>query len=172
VSVAEAVRTVSGLPVALKWPNDIVMGQPWRKIGGVLCEAATAGSQVEAVVVGIGLNLSAKVYPAELGDRATSLEAELGKEVAVAPLVVELLVQLKERMAALRGGETERIRRAWLALGATGWVGARVAWQDGGTVRHGCARGIDGDGALLVDVDGAVERIIAGEVHWETLARG
>jgi BirA family biotin operon repressor/biotin-[acetyl-CoA-carboxylase] ligase len=172
VSVAEAVRRVSGLPVLLKWPNDIVIGRHWRKIGGVLCETATAGAPVEVVVVGIGLNLSETVYPAEIRDRATSLEAELGRGVAVSALVVELLAQLKECMAWLRGGATDRIRRAWLALGAEGWIGARVAWHDGNTLRRGCVRGIDGDGALIVDVEGAAERIMAGEVHWETQARG
>src|SRR5690606_14769661 len=33
VAVATAVRTISGLPVELKWPNDVVIGRPWRKLG-------------------------------------------------------------------------------------------------------------------------------------------
>src|SRR5688572_10013293 len=79
VAVALAIRGISGLPVELKWPNDIVFGRPWRKIGGVLCEAVNVGPRVEAIVVGIGVNHSVASYPPELADRATSVEVELGR---------------------------------------------------------------------------------------------
>src|SRR5262245_33209045 len=54
VAVARAVASVSALPIGLKWPNDLVIGRPWRKVGGVLCESAGSGSEIDAVVVGIG----------------------------------------------------------------------------------------------------------------------
>jgi hypothetical protein len=46
-----------------------------------------------------------------------------------------------------------------------------VRWCDGGRERRGRARDIDVDGALLVDVDGRRERVVAGEVLWEPLNR-
>jgi BirA family biotin operon repressor/biotin-[acetyl-CoA-carboxylase] ligase len=84
VAVADAVRAVSALPVELKWPNDLVVGRPWRKLGGVLSEAA---GTIDAVVVGIGVNLLQAAYPREIADRATSVEAELGRPVGRTPLV-------------------------------------------------------------------------------------
>jgi len=56
VAAAVAVQSVCGLPVELKWPNDLVIGRPWRKLGGVLCEAAGQHARIDAVVVGIGIN--------------------------------------------------------------------------------------------------------------------
>src|SRR5262249_11124760 len=56
VAVAEAVTASSGLPVELKWPNDLVVGRPWRKLGGLLCESVGSGGRIDAVVVGLGIN--------------------------------------------------------------------------------------------------------------------
>jgi biotin-(acetyl-CoA carboxylase) ligase len=61
--------------------------------------------------------------------------------------------------------------RAWRRLGQAGLAGAAVRWRDHEIERHGRARGIDLDGALLVECDGRVERLIAGDVEWETWAR-
>ncbi len=79
VATAEAVVAVTGLPVGLKWPNDLVIGRPWRKLAGILCESTGIGTQPDAVVVGIGVNLRSAAYPAELAGVATSIEVELGR---------------------------------------------------------------------------------------------
>ena len=57
VSVASAVRAVTGVDARLKWPNDVLVGP--AKLGGILAEAIG-----DAVVVGIGLNVSTE--PGEL----------------------------------------------------------------------------------------------------------
>jgi BirA family biotin operon repressor/biotin-[acetyl-CoA-carboxylase] ligase len=57
VSVASAVRAVTGVDARLKWPNDVLVGP--AKLGGILAEAVG-----DAVVVGIGLNVSTE--PGEL----------------------------------------------------------------------------------------------------------
>ena len=85
VAAADAVAATSGLPLELKWPNDLVSGRPWRKLGGLLCEAAGPGPNVDAVVVGIGVNLRHVAYPTEIADRATSIETELGQALLSAP---------------------------------------------------------------------------------------
>ena len=52
VAVAEAVTSVTGVRAKLKWPNDVLAGP--AKLGGILAEASG-----DAVVVGVGLNVSA-----------------------------------------------------------------------------------------------------------------
>jgi BirA family biotin operon repressor/biotin-[acetyl-CoA-carboxylase] ligase len=168
VAVAAAVRRTSGLPVQLKWPNDVVVGRPWRKLGGVLTEAASGGDRVDAIVVGVGINLRQVRYPKEIGDRATSIETELGRMVDKGPLIVELLRQMRDVLGALHGGEAERVRQEWRRLGSAGLSGAAVCWREGEQVRRGRARDIDIDGALIVEGDRGLERIVAGEVLWET----
>lgn len=170
VAVAEAVTQVTSLPVELKWPNDIVIGRPWRKLGGLLCESVGTGSRVEAVVVGIGINLRPAAYPPELAHRATSIEAELGRPVDRASLVVACLAHVQGAIAKLRDGEGDTICEAWRRFGRAGLQAAPVRWHEQGAVCTGIARDIAGDGALLVERDGRVERLIAGAVMWDRLS--
>jgi BirA family biotin operon repressor/biotin-[acetyl-CoA-carboxylase] ligase len=165
VAAADAVTAVSGLPVELKWPNDLVVGRPWRKIGGVLCESV-GGGRVDAVVVGVGINRGAEAYPPDLRDRATSIETELGRFTDRAPLVVECLARLADRMGQVRARDDDGICREWRRLGRGG-LGQAVRWQDQGVERTGVARDIDAAGALVVDSEGRTERLVAGEVLWD-----
>jgi BirA family biotin operon repressor/biotin-[acetyl-CoA-carboxylase] ligase len=170
VAAADAVRQASGLPLELKWPNDLVVGRMWRKIGGILCESTVApGGSI--VVVGIGINRGTGAFPPELSDTATSIETELGRPIDRAPLVAAILVEVQRRMNELRAGGDRAVLDAWRTL-AQGGFGGRVRWQDHGRDRVGIARDVAPDGALLVDADGTVERLVAGEVLWDRRAHG
>ena len=172
VATAEAVTATTGLPVELKWPNDVVVGRPWRKLAGVLCESTGVGARVEAVIVGIGVNLRAAAYPPEISDRATSIEMELGRSIDRAPIVVECLARLAAIARQVREGGQALILSEWRRLGRAGLDGAPVRWQDQAMERSGLARDVDADGALLVETGGRIERVIAGEVTWERVANG
>lgn len=172
VAAARAIRASTGLTVELKWPNDLVVGRPWRKLGGILCEAVAGGSDITGIVVGIGVNLRHTAYPPELAGRATSIEGELGRQADRAVLVAELLAALSATIGRLWAGGAHEIRDDWRRLGRSGLGGAPVRWQDQHGDRRGFARDIDDEGALVVEIDGRVDRLVAGEVIWERLSRG
>ncbi len=165
VALAEAILAATGLPVELKWPNDLVIGRPWRKLAGILAEASTTSGRLDHVILGFGINIRAARYPAALGDRATSLEVESGRPVDAWRLLVEALAALASRYAELRRGGASALLDRWRAL-APGTRGGTVEWRSGGGSRRGIAEGIDDEGALLVRVGATVERIVAGEVKW------
>lgn len=171
VAAAEAIAHVTALPVELKWPNDLVIGRPWRKVGGILCEAAGVNSRIEAVVIGIGLNLSAASYPPDIADRATSLETELGRGVDRALMVVALLAGVRRAIARLDVNGRDWVREAWKRFGGASLESSPVRWREHGEWRRGLARDLDDDGALLVDSDGTRTRIVAGDVTWERFSR-
>jgi BirA family biotin operon repressor/biotin-[acetyl-CoA-carboxylase] ligase len=171
VAAARAVRSVAALPVELKWPNDVVIGRPWRKLGGVLCEAAGSGSGIDAVVVGIGINLLHAAYPGDLASRATSIETELGRSIERPPVLVALLESLSSVVEWLHGGQHEVICDAWRQFARAGLGGAAVRWHDREGDRRGRARDIDHDGALLVESESGSARLVAGEVFWDGLSR-
>ena len=170
-AAARAVRSVAALPVGLKWPNDLVIGRPWRKLGGVLCETAGHGARIDAVVVGIGINLLETAYSREIADRATSIEAELGRRVDRAPVVVAILESLATVVGHFHAGRLSAICGEWRSFAPESLGGAAVRWVDRSGEHRGRARDIDGDGALLVESAGRVERLVAGEVIWEGLSR-
>lgn len=179
VALAEGILSVTGLPVRIKWPNDLVvvpeMGgrraaaraplRGSRKLGGVLAEAQTSGARLDAVVVGYGVNVGLATYPAEISARTTSLEAELGRPVDRALVVAGTLGSLAQWVHRLRITGGEDVLRRWRELGV-GVTGARVTWRDRGAARGGITAGLDGDGALLVRQDGATARVLGGEVTW------
>ena len=85
--------------IAIKWPNDVLVGG--RKVAGVLVEAVTMGSRVEAVVIGIGINVHTRTFPDEIADIATS----------VALVVLGLVAAARPRVASSRRPRGARPRR-------------------------------------------------------------
>jgi len=162
VALVDAVHAATGLAVDLKWPNDLYIGR--RKLAGILAEAAGAGPQ-DAIVLGYGINVRTAAYPPELGDRATSLESELGRHIDRAVVLVESLASLAQRYDDLLAGRFDAILDAWRAR-APGSKGSRVTWIGASGSASGVTAGIDEEGALLVVVDDRVERIVAGELTW------
>lgn len=71
-----AIRRVTGAPVRIKWPNDLVL--EGRKLAGILTEASLSGRGVDYVVIGIGVNLRQRSddFSPEVARIATSLEAQ------------------------------------------------------------------------------------------------
>lgn len=162
VSVARAVRAVSGLPAMLKWPNDVLI--TGSKLAGVLAEQAADG----AVVIGIGVNVSAAAdaLPAGAGGlRGTSIAIE-GGTVARQRLLAEILRQLERHYVAFRDNpdpEATGLLAEYRTLCAT--LGQRVrAELPGEAVLTGEAGDVDADGRLLITTRGSVIPLSAGDV--------
>jgi BirA family biotin operon repressor/biotin-[acetyl-CoA-carboxylase] ligase len=163
VAIAEGIQAATGLRSDLKWPNDLQLGG--RKVAGILAEAS--GSPAAHVVVGYGVNVGRDGYPPELGDRATSLEQEAGRPIDRLQVLAETLAGLAARYADLIDARYDAILDAWRSR-APAAVGARVSWTTTGGPMTGVTEGIDAEGALLVRTREGAERIVAGELRWET----
>ncbi len=169
VAVAEGIRIATGLPVEIKWPNDVVLvtGVPpvRRKIAGILAEASSTTEGLQYVVLGFGVNLRPSAYPAEIASRATSIETELGRPVEHGPLLAAILVAFASAFGALRRGDSGTVLARWSAL-APSASGAPIRFEVAGGTREGITAGVADDGALLVRSGNDVQRVIAGEIVW------
>jgi len=163
VALAEGVRASTGLPVELKWPNDLVCDR--RKLAGILAEMSTTRTEDPAVIVGIGINVRAAAYPSELASTAGSLETELGRPIDRALVLVETLAALASRYEDLRAGRFDAILTAWRQL-ARSLSGAAIEWDGPEGVVRGHAIDIDSTGALLARSGRGFARLVAGEVRW------
>jgi BirA family transcriptional regulator, biotin operon repressor / biotin---[acetyl-CoA-carboxylase] ligase len=163
VAVCEGIRAATGLTPDLKWPNDALIAG--RKVAGVLAEASAAEGALQYVVLGVGINLAPAPHAPDIAERATSLEAELGRPVDRGLVLAELLSALANRYSEIQRGETAATIRAWRLL-ASATLSRAVEWESGGTQQRGVARDIDESGALLVDTPGGRTRVIAGTVSW------
>jgi BirA family biotin operon repressor/biotin-[acetyl-CoA-carboxylase] ligase len=145
-----------GLSVGLKWPNDLVVRG--RKVGGILCEHGHG-----PVVAGVGVNVRQRRddFPEALGERATSLEAAACGRVSMGALATELLSQLHCLVPAMT---TELPTEIHQELVDRDVLRDRPVVSD--QVGQGTARGLDGDGALLVERPGGAQvRVVAGSVR-------
>jgi BirA family transcriptional regulator, biotin operon repressor / biotin---[acetyl-CoA-carboxylase] ligase len=171
VAVAEGIRAATGLPVEIKWPNDIVaVGSAGfrarRKLAGILAEAVSDGQHVQHIVLGYGINLLRAAFPPELTDRATSIESELGRSVEAGSVLAQTLVALNRATREIETAGPADVLTRWLAL-APSATGARIEWDgpDGATL-SGVTVGLGPDGALLARTPAGIERIRSGEVRW------
>jgi BirA family transcriptional regulator, biotin operon repressor / biotin---[acetyl-CoA-carboxylase] ligase len=168
VAVADGIRAATGLPVFIKWPNDIVCGEragARRKLAGILAEASTGADGLQYVILGFGVNLRPAAYPSELADRATSIETELGRVVDAGAVLAETLAVFAALFRQLAGGDRAAVLTRWREL-APSSRGSTVEWSTPAGELRGTATGIDNDGALLVKVGDRTERIISGELRW------
>ena len=163
VALAEGIERATGLRVDLKWPNDLQVSR--RKLGGILAEAVRARHRDRYGRGRLRHQLMPSAFPTELRHPTTSLESELGRAVDRHHVLVETLAALSRRYDDLLASRFDAILDAWRRL-APGATGARVAWTSNAGTATGVTAGIDDLGALLVRVDGRVERIVAGEITW------
>lgn len=166
VAVAEAVRAVTGLPVGIKWPNDLQLHG--RKFCGILTEMEAEIDRVAFVVCGMGLNvnLERESLPEEFRATATSLMAERGAPQARAPLVQAILARFEDAYGELMAGRFEAVLARWRALSITLGQPVRVISVTGEATLEGVAEDVDEEGALLVreSASGVLRRVFAGEV--------
>jgi len=155
VAVVEALERVTGLKPRLKWPNDVLVDG--RKLAGILLESRIGPSPL--VVLGIGVNLAQRVFPADLAERATSVRLAAGRRVDADALLTALLESLDAWRTRLETEGWAPIRERWRALTET--LGRRVS-IDG---VEGVAVDVDEDGALIVAEGDVRRRVVAGEVN-------
>jgi len=169
VAISRALQRLGAKHVRLKWPNDIWLGD--RKIGGVLVELRTEPGGPAHVVIGIGLNVALSAEQRriiEAGDvrnagvRIAAVSDACPQKVSRNVLAATLLEELLSMLGEFERSGFAVFREEWLALDALAGRDARVLAGDGPI--EGTARGVDRDGALLLEVAGRLERHVSGEV--------
>jgi BirA family biotin operon repressor/biotin-[acetyl-CoA-carboxylase] ligase len=163
VALAEALAAFIPVFPAIKWPNDILAGG--KKLAGVLTESACHGEQIDFVILGIGVNINYRVesMPDAIQKRATSMISFTGTNVSRESVVRRLIQDLDRCYGELEEMGFQTVAPRWEARFELRGKKVRVEMTD--RIIIGTARGIDRDGALLVeDGRGEVQRVVAGDV--------
>lgn len=163
VACAHALRKTTGLPISVKWPNDLMCSD--KKLGGILTEVKmTPHAGVLAVIgVGINVNIEARDFPDSFRMNATSVKNETGESVMREPIVAEILNETGRWYTILQSGHKEKIISEWQSLSST--LGRQVLVTAGQTTYAGLAEAIDDWGMLLVRLpSGEIKRIGSGDL--------
>lgn len=145
--------------LALKWPNDVYLNG--KKVAGILIERPVATEPSLVVGIGINANNELRDAPEDVAKRATSLRTELGDPIDPNRLLIDCLHEIERRSREQVHHPTELLDqwRAYCML-----TGRDVEVTVGNQVSAGMCMGIDSDGALLLDSEGSLQRIVAGAV--------
>lgn len=151
LAVRRAVADLAGVPLGLKWPNDLLAkpaegqngqnGPDWHKVAGVLCSVAATGSPV--VVIGVGVNVQQTVEQLPTG-QSTSLAlcgAQLRREDLIVAILRELVVV--QRIWATSAADDD-YRAACVT------IGQQVQLQIPDAMISGEAVGVDVSGRILI----------------------
>jgi BirA family transcriptional regulator, biotin operon repressor / biotin---[acetyl-CoA-carboxylase] ligase len=146
VPVAKAIEEVVDINVLLKWPNDLMVNG--KKVGGILVEGVSKGTELDFLVVGIGLNVNSKIE--SIGEEgATSLKHEAGKDIDSGRLLDSLLKNLdKFYYDLIKNGldEDEYVSRSCT-------LGKQIEAKVGKETLRGKALYLGPDGALVLRSD-------------------
>lgn len=169
--IAAGLRKTAGLPVSVKWPNDLFING--RKTGGILAEIKTEPEQVCFVVVGIGLNINhvAADFPPELSATATSFMIEANRCFNRADICRVLLQELEEGYNLFIREGFAPFYDLWKNHNIT--LGRQVSVRLGNKNVCGLASDIDKEGALIIEgTDKEKHRFTYGEIeHLETAGK-
>jgi BirA family biotin operon repressor/biotin-[acetyl-CoA-carboxylase] ligase len=163
VASARAITSTTGLPVTLKWPNDLRIGG--RKVGGVLVENSLSGSTVRHAIIGIGINVS--LDPSSntaIAATATALEIEHQAPVSRETLLRNLLQETELLYQGLAAGNTplEEWRGLLDTLGKQVTVQELTASGGPGNSYSGIAEDVDSAGNLILRLTTGNQVTLAG----------
>ena len=162
LAAAEACERAAGVRPSLKWPNDLVVGEPERKLAGLLAESVVESAELVTVVIGMGLNLNwPHPMPPALDQIATSLNHHSDVPVDRNAVLSTWLEGLDRRLGALEGVLPEYRSRC-----ATLGRAVRVELMDGSV--EGVAGDVDDDGRLVVQGATTVAVSTGDVVHLRT----
>jgi BirA family biotin operon repressor/biotin-[acetyl-CoA-carboxylase] ligase len=164
VCALRALRLLGAGQVGLKWPNDLLVDE--RKLGGILIELRAESTGPACVVIGIGLNvaLGAPLLEkiATMGLAATDLAATGLQETSRNAVAAGLISSFVNGLLEFERDGLMPFVREWMEADALRGRAITVTGAEGFT--KGVARGIDLDGALLVETPQGLLRFISGDV--------
>ena len=161
VAVESAIAESFECQPMIKWPNDIVLNK--KKICGILTEMTLNGTEIDYVVIGIGINANNKDFPEEIMQTASSLFLELGNKIDKDMLITKVW----EKFAVyyelfLQTGDLSFIKEIYEIALINKDEKVKVLDPLGEYI--GVARGITNKGELIVDTEGKTQYVSSGEV--------
>ncbi len=152
-------------PLALKWPNDVLLNG--GKVAGILLESAGRGARPETLVIGFGVNLAAAPAPEAMEPgavRPTSVRAETGLDLDPLDLLGTLAAAFARRRATFEQLGFAPLREAWLARAAR--LGETITARTGTASESGRFDTIDATGALVLETAAGRRAIAAADVFF------
>lgn len=161
LAVSDAIKSLYNINVQLKWPNDIYLGGV--KLAGILIDLEGQPSEPCHCVVGIGLNLRMPAKSAEKVDQPwTELEQFVEGHINRNELAATIIECLHRRFKMHQQFGLQHMMIEWKAQDY--YYNKPVKIITGERETYGLCKGINNQGALLLEIDNKIHPIYGGEV--------
>lgn len=161
ISVAQAIKDITGLNTEIKWPNDLLLRE--KKVCGILTEINSDLHKLNYAIVGIGINVNNKIDE-ELKKIAISLKQEIGSEVSRTKLLKSILENLDINYNKLINKEFNYIKKTWLSFSKI--IERKIQVVDEEIVIEGKVKDIDYNGYLILKTKFGEIRIVCGDIKY------
>lgn len=154
VAAAKSIEKLTGLPVGIKWVNDLYLRN--KKIAGILTEGITSleSGRIETVIIGIGINIRTEDFPEDIKDSADSIHSkDLIRNQLIAEIVNEFYHLIEDSSDYLDYYRAHHILQ-----------GKEIYYLYRGEKKYGKVLGVSDKGELILDQDGKTIKISSGEV--------
>jgi BirA family transcriptional regulator, biotin operon repressor / biotin---[acetyl-CoA-carboxylase] ligase len=161
IAISRALQEVAKIDVQLKWPNDILY--KGKKLCGILLELQSESFGPAAVVIGIGLNVRLSEQDKKQIDQpCIALEEIIENPIARNQLAISVIREVLRVLSEFEQSGLGSFQAKWQRQDA--YLDRPVCVILGNTKIHGISRGIDENGALLVESKGQIQRYYSGEI--------
>lgn len=160
IIMAEVLQELGADDVRVKWPNDLYLGD--RKLAGILVELTGKTGDAAQIVIGAGINLAMRHAESDVINQGWINLQEAGVFIDRNTLAARLINELR---VALQSFEQEGLG-PWLARWKKldNFIDRPVKLIIGEREIFGISRGIDAQGALLLEQDGVIKPWMGGEI--------
>jgi BirA family biotin operon repressor/biotin-[acetyl-CoA-carboxylase] ligase len=160
IVMAEVLKDLGAQDVRVKWPNDLYLND--RKLAGILVELTGKTGDAAQLVIGAGINLAMRETNANTINQGWINLQEAGINIDRNELAATLLNELRQSLPQFENDGLAPFIARWRAL--DNFIDRPVKLLIGEQQIFGIARGIDQQGALLLDQDGVIKPFIGGEI--------
>ena len=161
IAISDAIKSLYQLDVQLKWPNDIYIQD--KKIAGILIDLEGQALEPSHCVIGIGVNVSMPEHASKAIDQPwTDLQSQTSIPIDRNLLVAAIISKLTDRLYEHQEHGIVKMLDQWFNLDL--YLNKAVKLVSGGREVQGICRGINNQGALLLEVNRQIKPVYGGEV--------
>ncbi|MCO6547317.1 MULTISPECIES: bifunctional biotin--[acetyl-CoA-carboxylase] ligase/biotin operon repressor BirA [Gilliamella] len=156
IVIADTLRALSGQDIKVKWPNDLYLND--QKLAGILVELAGKTGDCAHVVIGVGVNLTMTNPDTNIVNQKWANLGNVDRNL----LVAQVAKTLKSQLIEFEKHGLVPFINDWNRL--DNFVNRPVKLLIGDNIIRGIAKGINDQGALLLEQNGKIEAHIGGEI--------
>ncbi|WP_145515002.1 bifunctional biotin--[acetyl-CoA-carboxylase] ligase/biotin operon repressor BirA [Yersinia massiliensis] len=160
IVMAEVLHKLGAGDVRVKWPNDLYLND--KKLAGILVELTGKTGDAAQLVIGAGINLTMRESTTNVISQDWINLQEAGVIIDRNKLTAELLSELRLAVVKFENEGLSAFISRWREM--DNYLDRSVKLIIGNQEIYGVARGIDQQGALLLDQNGNIKPYIGGEI--------